>query len=395
MKLLVLLFRNPVFIVAGFIFGSTLSQAQPQVQKEDQGPTEVKREVASQTQQSFKKFADSLNENKTAEAMGSILKDLFKTSEDHRQIDMDVKKASKTVKNWNWRYLKDGIAFVVNGKTQFRFKPIDAKKGKFLFNNQEFTMNPSLSYMSHRTQLQNILSKKQGFLEAMFINKAQALAPFAIFALGAVGMGIVAASDKGKINPKLLAYRCVRDSWTETMFNTTYPEIANLHTDEFKHFRGEKHRDRRRHYRNATYAPYKWGKLRNRMMALVANYSGRGVKHWAKSKRRLFSDVDGCMEKKMSTRSGHWGLKEEYARAHCKGAWDVYQKCLLAAKGCPTQKNNWSDEIYKKCLAAAEAGAGTGTPNDGADESNPLTEMIGNTQGAGPQKGEDGTSSAR
>ena len=364
MKLLILLFRSPVFIVAGFVFGSTLSQAQSQVQKGDQGPTQAKRVVASQPSGSLKKIMDSLNETKTVETMGSVLKDFFKTAEDHRQIDMDVKEASKTVKNWNWRYLEDEIAFVVNGKTQFRFKPSDAKKGKFLFNNQEFTMNPSLSYMSHKNQLQNILSKKQGVLETMFINKAQAIAPFVVFALGLAGVGIVAATDKGKVKPELLAYRCAKDSWTETMFNTTYPEIADLRPE--KHFQGEKPRDRRRYYRNATYEPqnYKWNKLRNRMMALIANYSGYGVKRWAKSRRRLFSDVEGCMKKKMSTRRGHWGLKEEYARAHCQGAWDVYQKCLEKAK---------ADQARAEA-EAARAEAGTGTPsgnsgnNDGASD---------------------------
>ena len=323
-KRMMRMFKTPIFMVIGFVFSMVLARAEVDMGKQ----------------------VDTLNQFKTPESMAPVLKNFFRTAEDHRHIDMDVKNASKTVKKWNWMYDTENnkIAFVSNGKVRFHFQLRDLNKREFVFNGQKFIMNPLLSYINHKKRLLKIMDTKQGVLESLLIKKSHAVTPlvaFALFGLGIlIGMNIRSSNSKssapvGSTNApgertgagvgngrtsetrsnNRFAYRCA-----ENMGDSYYSRFEGISTLFPSHFQ-ENH-----HYRKA----YRFYGLNDRMLSIIRKYSGMN------SKKPHFSNVEGCIEAKTSPRYNReedWGgLKKEYAKAHCEGAWAIYQECLRGSQ---------------------------------------------------------------
>ncbi len=141
-------------IVFGFVFGSLTARAE----------VDLKEQVKI------------LNKSKSIKDMTASLKRIFKRPEDHRQINKDAKKMSKMAAGSKWKYEVKGkdIAFMVNGRVLFTFRPVDAKKGKFLFNGHKFVINSRLSYKQNKAQMSKVLRRQTAGLEQFFIDKAHA-----------------------------------------------------------------------------------------------------------------------------------------------------------------------------------------------------------------------------
>lgn len=381
MKLLNVSFRNlvQIFVALGFIFGSLSAQAE-----------DLKEQVKL------------LNKSKSAKDMGSALKKIFNKPEDQRKINADIKTASKMAKKykWVWKYELKGkeIAFKVNGKIQFTFKPVNANHGEFLFNGQKFTLNHRLSYEDHKKRMSKILFKEQASLEQFFINKAHAFAAGAISPEDspvlrkiATGASISAASEVVNDGDKARARQCIRGKLNDDSALDKDTEYGN--EDKYrsallknKSVNGLSTELNRSHFENTqgyNAVSDRWGSWNQRISAIVGNYSDnkwsdgyiqyenreeygysylpkkctdksgnpKKVGFFEVSCRGACFDENSCIEKctkaKMNTQKGWWGMKRHVAKAHCDFAWTVYQNCLYC-------NHPWRDHNKPNCKVEAK-----------------------------------------
>ena len=142
-------------IVFGFVFGPLTARAEMGVKEQ----------------------VKVLNRSKSIKNMSVALKMIFRSPEDHRQIDKDAKAIAKMAAKSSWRYEVKGkkeIAFRADGRVYFTFRPVDINRGKFLFNGRKFVINPKLSYEQHKARMSKILKNQTAGLEQFFINEAHA-----------------------------------------------------------------------------------------------------------------------------------------------------------------------------------------------------------------------------
>ena len=385
MKLLSLFSKNLVqtFLALGFVFGF------PSVQAED-----------------LKEQVKLLNKSKSAKNMGSALKKIFNKSEDQRKINKDVKTALKMSKKhkWVWKYELKGkeIAFKVNGKTQFTFKPVHANHGEFLFNGQKFVLNPGLSYEDHKKRMSKILSKKQASLEQFFINKAHAFAsrpntPKTSPVLKHMATsGLATASIVVNNEDKARARQCVRNKLDLEHADDGDPNKKVKERYRNKLLRGQEEKGLKSYLNGDHFqsgqggqgyqaVAYRWGTWWQRIDAIVGNYSdnkwsngyiqyddrekygysylpgcSKNVGLFEVSCRGACRDKNSCIGKctaaKMNNAKGWWGMTAVAARGHCEFAWDVYQNCLYCnhpwkdhTQGCFKKTEETAPKPYCEC----------------------------------------------
>lgn len=378
MRLLSLFSMNlvQIFVVLGFVFGSLTAQAE----------VDLKKQVKI------------LNESKSIKDMSSALKKLFEKPEDQRQIDKDAKAMSKMAAKSKWKYEIKGkeIAFKVNGRVHFTFKPVDINQGEFLFNGQKFVLNPRLSYEYHKAQMSKILRKQAG-LEGFFINKAYAMSSGSRQAsgpgtlLGNAGPGVIASAGVAGAavivtkNDKNRARQCVRDKVNERgsvtdgdlpNFNSAmqagmmkYREnLLRKHSYGLVHLNKSHFQQTRITYdrgysavmhgdEHSGHGYRSWRTWNGRMNALVANYSGYHGGHGYignKNKKLGYHYAPECAGKQGKLFSGNcYGacVNENECLGRCVGAKMKNAPGWWAMERAPAYNHcrvGW--EIYRNCL---------------------------------------------
>ena len=139
-------------IVFGFVFGSLTARAE----------VDLKEQVKI------------LNKHKSIKDMSASLKRVFKRPADHREIDKAARRISKMATGSKWWYEVKGkeIAFMVNGRVLFTFRPVNVNKGEFLFNGHKFVLNSKLSYKRHKARMSKILRRQAAGLEQFFYRQS-------------------------------------------------------------------------------------------------------------------------------------------------------------------------------------------------------------------------------
>ncbi len=129
------------------------------------------------------------NEIMTVEVMEAMLKKIFTTEEDHRQISYEFVKLKKITEKWLWRVEVQGesLAFRVNGKVQALVKPEPGYYRVFSVNGQKVEFKKGMSLLSYMNQVEVAMKKSAFNLEDLFINEAEAFAWFPFILGGMIG----------------------------------------------------------------------------------------------------------------------------------------------------------------------------------------------------------------
>lgn len=303
-----------------------------------------------------------LNYFNTAQDFGNGLKTMFKSKEDQRLIDKDVKQFEKVAKKWDWRFevKRSGkINFRVNGKVQVSLKVINPQKKVFELFGEKIVVSDSMKYIQFREVVGKVFSKNYASNDSLFIRKANAIAVgwlMALFALGTTAGGVAHTNSTNDIN------YCMWDPPIKhSRSNKRLAKYGNLNHLDDPNFNGT----------NANFGHNGSGGNHCRFKSKIPNQTHRRIGMVARNFRsngkfRTGKASKPCLELKDRDPRGYSGVAGKLAR---KGRFDApFCECVVRKMNsiCSIGWNLSFEGAYKTCSAGYETYKFCGTLNSRA-----------------------------
>lgn len=258
-----------------------------------------------------------------------VLKDIFRTTEDHRQIDLLAKDLKKSAAKSVWRFEVDGdkVAFRFNGKVQFHISEVNPETNSFLLNGRAVYFKPGKSFKAANLEVQNILkAKTTAGLQTLFIQEAHAGWFLPLLGLFAFVGGASAA--EASMPPGL---RCVRSvsvtSPVDHRRNPFYQRASQL-SGGFKGARCNgmpTNMDQRLRLVANNYKPN--GRFRS-------DYANNQCVHLAGNEAEYL--ICQCIRRKTNANCDiGWNMTPEMANATCRLGFDMYNACMRVTEPTP------------------------------------------------------------